>query len=159
MVVWHHRLNAHEFEQVLEFMMPSNHLILCRPLLLPPSIFSRIRVFSKESVLRVRWPKYWSFCFSISPSNAYFRTDFLQDGLVCFRSVTDICHIRIGLLGGSDGKESACNAETWAQSLGQGNPLEKEMALHSSILAWRLPGTEDPGGLQPWGCRVRYNYT
>ena len=50
--------------------MPSNHLILCRPLLLP-SIFPSIRVFSSESVLRIRWPKYWSFSFSISPSNEY----------------------------------------------------------------------------------------
>ena len=51
--------------------MPSNHLIICCPLLLLRSIFSSIRVFSKESVLRIRWPKYWSFSFSISPSNEY----------------------------------------------------------------------------------------
>ena len=58
--------------------MPSNHLILCHPLLLPPSIFLGIRVFSKESVLHIRWPKYWSFSFSISPSNEY-------SGLISFR--------------------------------------------------------------------------
>ena len=52
-------------------VMPSNHLILCCPLLLPPSIFPSIRVFSDESVLCIRWPKYWSFSFSISPSNEY----------------------------------------------------------------------------------------
>ena len=57
----------------IKSMMPSNHLILCRPLLLPPSIFPSIRVFSNESVLRIRWPKYWSFGFSISPSNEYSR--------------------------------------------------------------------------------------
>ena len=51
--------------------MPSNHLILCHPLLLHPSIFPSIRVFSNESVLCIRWPKYWSFSFSISPSNEY----------------------------------------------------------------------------------------
>ena len=51
--------------------MPSSHLILCRPLLLPPSIFPSIRVFSNESALHIRWPKYWSFSFSISPSNEY----------------------------------------------------------------------------------------
>ena len=51
--------------------MPSNHLILCCPLLLPPSIFPSIRVFSNESVLCIRWPKYWAFSFSISPSNEY----------------------------------------------------------------------------------------
>ena len=55
----------------IESVMPSNHLILCRPLLLLPSIFPSIRVFSNESVLRIRWPKYWSFSFSISPSKEY----------------------------------------------------------------------------------------
>ena len=58
--------------------MPSNHLILCRPLLLLPSIFPSIRVFSNESVLHIRWPKYWSFSFNISPSNEY-------SGLISFR--------------------------------------------------------------------------
>ena len=55
----------------IESVMPSNHLILCRPLLLLPSIFPSIRVFSNESVLHIRWPKYWSFSFSISPSSEY----------------------------------------------------------------------------------------
>ena len=55
----------------IELAMPSNHLILCRPLLLPTSIFPSIRVFSNESVLHIRWPKYWSFSFSISPSNEH----------------------------------------------------------------------------------------
>ena len=63
--------------------MPSNHLILCHPLLLPPSIFPNIRVFSNESALCIRWPKYWSFSFSISPSNEHpglisFRMDWLD---------------------------------------------------------------------------------
>ena len=63
--------------------MPSNHLILCRPLLLPPSIFPSIRVFSNESALHIRWPKYWSLSFSISPSNEHsgmisFRMDWLD---------------------------------------------------------------------------------
>ena len=63
--------------------MPSNHLILCCPLLLLPSIFPNIRVFSNGSVLHIRWPKYWSFSFSISPSNEYsgfisFRTDWFD---------------------------------------------------------------------------------
>ena len=55
----------------IELVMPSNHLILCHPLLLPPSIFPTIRVFSNESVLHIRWPKYWTFSFSIRPSNEY----------------------------------------------------------------------------------------
>ena len=58
--------------------MPSNHLILCRPLLLPPSIFPSIRVFSSESALCIRWPKYWSLSFSISPSNEYLGLIFLR---------------------------------------------------------------------------------
>ena len=55
----------------IKSVMPSNHLILCHPLLLPPSIFPRIRVFSKESIIHIRWPKYWSFSFRISSSNEY----------------------------------------------------------------------------------------
>ena len=62
----------------IELVMPSNHLILCHPLLLMPSIFPSLRAFSNESVLRTRWPKYWSFSFSISPCNDY-------SGLVSFR--------------------------------------------------------------------------
>ena len=62
----------------IKLVMPTNHLILCCPLLLMPSIFPSIRVFSSESVLRIRWPNYWSFCFSISPSNEY-------SGLISFR--------------------------------------------------------------------------
>ena len=55
----------------IESVMPSNHLILCRPLLLPPSVFPSIKVFSNELALHIRWPKYWSFSFSISPSNEH----------------------------------------------------------------------------------------
>ena len=62
----------------IESVMPSNHLILCCPLLLPPSIFPSIRVFSNESVLCIRWPKYWGFSFSLSPSSEY-------SGLISFR--------------------------------------------------------------------------
>ena len=62
----------------IESVMPCNHLILCHPLLLLPSIFPSIKVFSKESVFRIRWSKYWSFSFSISPSNEY-------SGLISFR--------------------------------------------------------------------------
>ena len=57
----------------IELMMPSNHLILYHPLLFPPSVFPSITVFSNESILRIRWPKYWNFNFSISPSNEYSR--------------------------------------------------------------------------------------
>ena len=68
--------------------MPSNHLILCRPLLFPPSIFPSNRVFSNESALCIRWPNYWSFSFNISPSNEY-------SALICFRMVwLDLCAVQ-----------------------------------------------------------------
>ena len=76
----HHQLPEHT---CIMLVMPSNHLILCYPLLLLPSIFPSIRIFSSESVLCIRWPKYWSFSFSISPFNEYlglmsFRIDWLD---------------------------------------------------------------------------------
>ena len=74
----HHQLPESTQTMSIESVMPSNHLILCRPLLLLPLIFPSIRVFSNESALRIRWPKYWSFSFSISPSNEY-------SGLISFR--------------------------------------------------------------------------
>ena len=77
--------NSHSLLKLIsiELMIPSNHLILCCPLLLPPSIFPSIGVFSNESVLHVKWPKDWSYSFSLSPSNEYsglisFRTDRLD---------------------------------------------------------------------------------
>ena len=63
----------------IELVMPSNHLIFCRPLLLLPSIFPRIRVFSNESALRIRWPKYWSFSFNIRPTNEHPGLIFLNN--------------------------------------------------------------------------------
>ena len=73
----------------IEFVRPSNHLILCLPLLLLPSIFPSIRVFSNESVLHIRWPKYWSFSFTISPSNEH-------SGLISFRiDWLDLLAIRV----------------------------------------------------------------
>ena len=74
----HHQLPELLKITSIELVMPSNQLILCRPFLLLPSIFPSIKVFSKESVLHIRWPKYWSFSFSISPSNEY-------SGLISFR--------------------------------------------------------------------------
>ena len=80
------RLSIHhqfKLKSIGWMVMPSNHLILCRPLLLLPSIFPNIRVFSNESTLHIRWPKYWSFSFNISPSNEHtglisFRMDWLD---------------------------------------------------------------------------------
>ena len=82
MVVWHHQLPESTQTHAIESVMPYNHLILCCPLLLLPSIFPSIRVFSNESTLCIRWPKYWSFSFNISPSNEHsgliFRMDWLD---------------------------------------------------------------------------------
>ena len=78
----HHQLQSSPKPMFIESVMPSNHLILCYPLLLLPSIFPSIRVFSNESVLCIRWPKYWSFSFKISPTNEHpgliFRMDWLD---------------------------------------------------------------------------------
>ena len=79
----HHQLPGLPKPMSIELVMPSNHLILCLPLLLLPSIFPSIRVFSNESALLMRWPKYWSFSFNISPSNEHlglisFRMDWLD---------------------------------------------------------------------------------
>ena len=167
----------------IESVMPSNHLILCRPFLLLPSIFPSIRVFSKESVLHIRWPKYWSFSFSISPSNDY-------SGLISFRiDWFDLLAVQ-GTLKGFLLHHSSKASILWhsvffmvQRSHGNGNPtlvllpgkshvhgvaesrtrlsditftfhfhaLEKEMATHSSVLAWRIPGTGEPGGLPSLG--------
>ena len=72
------KLGLMEIYMSIQSVMPSNHLILCHPLLLPPSVFPSIRVYSSELALHIRWPKYWSFSFSISPSNEH-------SGLISFR--------------------------------------------------------------------------
>ena len=74
----HHQLPEFTRLMSIESVMPSSHLILCHPLLFPPSIFPSIRLFSNESVSSIRWPRYWSFSFSISPSSEY-------SGLISFR--------------------------------------------------------------------------
>ena len=131
----------------IESVMSSNHLILCHPLLLLPSIFPIIRVFPNESVLHIRWPKYWSFSFSISPSNEYsglifFRIDWmislLSKGLSrVFSNTTAENHQFFSaqlFLQNLPGKQ-----ETWIWLLGLEDTLEKEMATHYSILALRIP--------------------
>ena len=83
----HHQLRSSLKLMSIKSMMPSSYLILCRPLLLLPPIPLRIRVFSNESTLRMRWPKYWSFSCTISPSNEY-------SGLISFRMVGSPCSPR-----------------------------------------------------------------
>ena len=112
----------------IESAMPSNHLILCHPLLFSPSIFPSIRVFSIESVLRIRWPKYWGFSFNISPSNEY-------SGLISFKMV---------LVG------SPCSPSDSQES----SPTPQLKSLNSSVLSFlygpaltsiRAQGMEDKG--------------
>ena len=152
----------------IEPAIPSNHLVLCHPLLLPSSIFSSIRVFSNETAVCIKWPKYWSFSFSISPSNEYSR-------LISFRidwfDILEVEGTLTNLLQHHSSKRSVlrCSAffmvqlasivpqvvrilpkmrETWVQSLGWEDSLEKER-LPTSVL-W--PG-EFHGLYSSWGCR------
>ena len=113
----------------IKSVMPSNHLILCHPLVLLPSNFPSIRVFSNESVLRIRWPKYWSFSFSISPSNEY-------SGMISSRMDW------LDLLAVQGTQESSPT------------PQFKSICssvLHSNTPAWKIPWTEEPGRLQSMG--------
>ena len=130
----------------IKLVMPSSHhLILCHPLLLLPPISPSIRVFSSESTLNMRWPKYWSFSFSISPSKEH-------PGLISFRmDWLDLLALLHASLIAQSVKNLPAMQETWVQFLGQEDPLEKEMAIHSSILAWKIPWTEEPGGLESMG--------
>ena len=148
--------------------MPSNHLILCHPLLLLPSIFHSIRVFSKESVLLITWPKYWSFSLSISPSSEYsglisFRMDWLNLLVVQGTLKSLLKHhsskpsilwcsaFFMGFPGGSEVKVSACNVRDLGSipgsgrspGEGNGNPLQYSCLGN--------PWMEEPGGLQSMG--------
>ena len=151
----------------IESVMPSIHLILCHPLLLLPSIFPSIRVFSNESTLRIRWPKYWSFSFNISPSNEY-------TGLISFRmDWLDLLAVQgtlKSLLQHHSSKTSSLQHSAFFtvqlsqpyMTTGKTIVLTKWtfvgkvmflllMATHSSILAWKISWTEEPGGLQSMG--------
>ena len=112
----------------IESVMPSNHLILCCPLLLPPSMFPRIKVFSNESVLHIRWPKYdASASASVLPGN-------IQDWFT------------LGLTGWTS---------LLSKGLSRVLSMEKETATHSSILGWENPWIEEPGGLQSMGLQEK----
>ena len=129
----------------IESVMPSNHLILCHPLLLLPSIFPSIRLFSNESALHIRWPRYWSFSFSISLSKEY-------SGLISFRiDWLDLLAVQgtlKSLLQHHSSKSSIIHGSLSNFTLTfHFQALEKEMETHSTIVAWRIPWTEEPGGL------------
>ena len=129
----------------IESVMPSNHLILCYPLLLPPSIFPSIRVFSNELVLHIRWPKYWSFSFSRSPSNEYLR-------LISFRiDWFDLLAVQgtlKSLLQHHSSKASILGCSAFF-ILQLSHPYPWRRNWHPlSVLPWKIPWTEEPGGLQ-----------
>ena len=159
----------------IKLVMPSNHHILCHPLLLLPSIFPNIKVFSNESALHIRWPKYWSFSFKISPFSEHsglisFRIDWLDLLRVqgTFKSLLQIHSTKASILLCSaffivqlshpymtTVKPIALTRWTFVDKVMSllFNMLsrlvtEKAMAPHSSTLAWKIPWMEEPGGLQ-----------
>ena len=139
--------------------MPSSHLILCRPLLLLPPIPPSIRVFSNESILRMRWPKYWSFSFSISPSNEQPGIHWPESNneWVLIPSTVFRCEAGTAFLVLS---KFHTMWVLWTVSVACYEQYsEKAMAPHSSNLAWKVPWTEEPGRLQSMGSlRVRHDW-
>ena len=120
--------------------MPSNYLIFYHPLLLLPSIFPSMRVFSNESALHIRWPKYWSFSFMISPFNEHRRLiSFRMDWLISLQSK------------GLSRVFSNTTVQKHQFFSAQLSLSEKAMATHSSTLAWKIPWMEEPGRLQSLG--------
>ena len=183
----------------IKLVMSSNHLMLCWPLRLLSSIFPSIRVFCNKSVLRIRWSKYWSFSFSISPSNEYSWPFSLR---IDWFNLFAVLGLFKSLLQHHSSKPSIfqCSAFLIVQLFCNGNPLqysclenpmdggawwaivhgfaksrtqltdfpftfdfhalEKEMATHSSVLAWRIPGKAEPGGLPSmWSHRVGHYWS
>ena len=126
----------------IELVMTSNHLILCRPFHLLPSIFPSIRVFSNESVLCMRWPKYWSFSFNISPSNEH-------SGLISF-SMDWLDFLQSKGLSRVFYNTTVQKHEFLSLSFLY-SPVLTSIAPHSSTLAWKIPWMEEPGGLQSIG--------
>ena len=140
----------------IELVMPPNHLIPCCPLLLLPSILPSIRVFSNESARHIRWPKYWSFSFNISPTNEHpgliFKMGWLELLAVQgnLKSLLQRHSSKASILRRSAFftvqaqlvKNPPAMWETWVRSLGWEDPLEKGKATPGSwLLAWRIPWT------------------
>ena len=127
--------------------MTSNHLILCHPLLFLPLIFPTISVFSNESVLHIRWPKYWSFSFSISPSNEY-------SGLISFRKdwlgLPEVQGILKSLLQHHSSEASIlwCSAFFMVQL---SHPQRRKWQHTPVFLPGEYHGQRSPGGCSPWG--------
>ena len=137
---------------LLQFMssvsvMPTNHLIFFCPLLLLPSVFPRISVFSNELALHIRWPKYCNFSFSISPSNEYSGLISLRIDWFEFLAVQETLN---SLLQHYNSKVSIPQFSAFFM-VQLSHPSEKTMAPYSSTLAWKIPWTEELGGLQSMG--------
>ena len=115
----------------IELVMPSNHLILCRPLLLLPSIPPSITVFSNESTLCIRWPKYWSFSFNISPSSEH-------PGLISFRMA--LCKCR---------RHRRCGFDPWVRKI----PWRRKWQPTPVILSGKSNRQRSLVGYSPWGCK------
>ena len=169
----------------IKSVMPSSHLILCHPLLLLPPIPPSVRVFSNESTVCIRWPKYWNFSFNISPSNEHpglisFRMDCLDLLAVQGTLKNHLQHhsskastlrlsafftVQLSHPYMTIGKTIALTRWTFVDKVMSllFNTLsrlvtEKAMAPHSSTLAWKIPWAEEPGGLQSMGLqRVRHD--
>ena len=145
--------NSHSLLRIMfiESVIPSNYFLLCHPLLLPPSIFPTIRVFSNESALCIRWPKYRSFSFNISPSNEH-------RGLISFRmDWLDLLAVQGTLKSSPPPQFKSINSS--ALSFLHSPTLtsihdywKKGMVTHFSILAWRIPWTRNLAGYNPWDC-------
>ena len=145
--------------------MPSSHLILCRPLLLLPPIHPSIRVFSNESTLHMRWPKYWSFSFSIIPSKEIsgliFRMDLLDLLAVqgTLKSLLQHHSSKASIKcfpGGAVVKNLLSIQEKWIQSLGWEDPLEGEMATTAIFLPGKSHEQRNLVGYHSWGCKESY---
>ena len=123
--------------------MPSYHLILCHPLLLLPSIFPRVRDFSSESALRIRWPKYWSFSFSISPSNEH-------PGLIPFRmDWLDLFAVQVTLKSLLRHQSSTASI-LWPEYSLEGLMLKLKLQYYGPLM-WRVDSLEkDPGAGKDW---------
>ena len=117
-----------------ESVMPSKHLILCCPLLLPPSVFPSIRVFSNESALRIRWPKYWHFTFTVSPSYLFMYCHWL-------------CWVLVASLGFPLKHVGSFSSVRWLLSSCSGQAPEH---LGSVVWMWRLSCCTACGVLVPW---------
>ena len=158
----------------IESVMSTNHLILCHPLLLLPSIFPSTRVFSNELALCIRWPKYWSFSVSISPFNAYsglifFRIDrfdllvvqgTLKSLLISWLYTLQRKHLLKQFwetweasLVAQMVKNPPAMPKTWVLSLSWEDSLEEDMATHFSILAWRIPMDREAWWATAHGCK------